>query len=98
MYSASQISGMYGYLGSMFTNSDSSYTFRYESAEQMNSFSRSFWYASIGGIGGGHMEIGKRFFHSEQRNRINVNPLVNNMPDWIPDSYKVGKNVWDCRL
>ena len=90
MYSASQISGMYGYLGSMFTNSDSSYTFRYESAEQMNSFSRSFWDASIGGLGGGPMEIARRFFPSEQRNRINVNPLVNNMPDWMPDSYKTG--------
>ena len=90
MYSSSQISGMYGYLTSMFTNSDSSYTFRYESAEQMNSFSRSFWDASIGGLGGGPMEIARRFFPSEQRNRINVNPLVNNMPDWMPDSYKTG--------
>ena len=90
MYSASQISGIYGYLGSMFTGSDNTYTFRYESAEQMNSFSRSFWDASIGGLGGGPMEIARRFFPSEQRNRINVNPLINNMPDWIPDSYKTG--------
>ena len=90
MYSASQISGIYGYLGSMFTGSDNSYTFRYESAEQMNSFSRTFWDASIGGLGGGPMEIARRFFPSEQRNRINVNPLINNMPDWIPDSYKTG--------
>lgn len=90
MYSASQISGIYGYLGSMFTGSDNSYTFRYESAEQMNSFSRTFWDASIGGLGGGPMEIARRFFPSEQRNRINVNPLINNMPDWMPDSYKTG--------
>ena len=93
MYSASQISGIYGYLGSLFTGSDNSYTFRYESAEQMNSFSRSFWDASIGGLGGGPMEIARRFFPSQQKNRINVNPLVNNMPDWMPDSYKVGKGV-----
>lgn len=90
MYSTSQISGIYGYLGGMLTGSDNSYTFRYESAEQMNSFSRSFWDASIGGIGAGPMEIARRFFPSEQRNRINVNPLINNMPDWIPDSYKTG--------
>lgn len=90
MYSASQISGIYGYLGSLFTGSDNSYTFRYESAEQMNSFSRSFWDASIGGLGGGPMEIARRFFPSQQKNRINVNPLVNNMPDWMPDSYKTG--------
>lgn len=90
MYSTSQISGIYGYLGNLFTGSDNSYTFRYESAEQMNSFSRTFWDASVGGLGFGPMEIARRFFPSEQKNRINVNPLVNNMPDWIPDSYRTG--------
>ena len=90
MYSTGQISGMYGYLGRLFTGSRDSFTFRYESAEQMNSFSRTFWDASIGGIGWGPMEIARRFFPSEDKNRINVNPLVNNMPDWIPDSYRTG--------
>lgn len=95
MYSASQISGIYGYLGGMFTGSDNSYTFRYENAGQMGTFSRRFWDASIGGLGAGPMEIARRFFPSEQRNRINVNPLVNNMPDWMPDSYKTGDPYTD---
>ncbi|MGM9543913.1 MAG: hypothetical protein ACI3T9_02910 [Romboutsia timonensis] len=90
MYSASQISGIYGYLGNMFTGADNSYTFRYENAGQMATFSRRFWDASIGGLGAGPMEIARRFFPSQQKNRININPLVNNMPDWMPDSYKTG--------
>ena len=90
MYSSSQISGIYGYLAGMYMGSDSSFTFRYENAGQMSTFSRGFWDASIGGIGQGPMEIARRFFPSEQRNRINVNPLINNMPDWIPDSYHTG--------
>ena len=88
--SISQVSGLYGYLGRMALGTNDTYTFRYESAEQMSSFSRGFWDASIGGIGSGPMEIARRFFPSEDKNRINVNPLVNNMPDWIPDSYRTG--------
>ena len=90
MHSSSQISGIYGYLGGMFNNSDHAYSFRYENAGQMTSFSRGFWDASIGGLGGGPMEIARRFFPSEDRSRINVNPLLNNMPDWIPESYHTG--------
>ena len=90
MYSTGQISGIYGYLGRLALGSRDTYTFRYESAEQMNSFSRTFWDASIGGLGWGPMEIARRFFPSDDKNRINVNPLVNNMPDWIPDSYRTG--------
>ena len=89
-YSTSQISGIYGYLGGMLNNSDRAYSFRYENAGQMTSFSRGFWDSSIGGLGGGPMEIARRFFPSEDRSRINVNPLLNNMPDWIPESYHTG--------
>ena len=90
MYSSSQISGIYGYLAGMYTGSDSNFSFRYENAGQMSSFSRGFWDASIGGLGSGPMEIARRFFPSEDRSRINVNPLINNMPDWIPESYHTG--------
>ena len=97
VYSNKQISGMYGYLAGMALDSGNTHTFRYENAGQMSSFSRGFWDSSIGGLGGGTMEIARRFFPSEDRRRINVNPLRNNMPDWIPESYKVGKYK-DCRL
>ena len=90
MHSTSQISGIYGYLTRMYTGSDSNYSFRYENAGQMGTFSRGFWDASIGGLGGGPMEIARRFFPSEDRSRININPLINNMPDWIPESYHTG--------
>ena len=90
MHSTSQISGIYGYLTRMYTGSNSNYSFRYENAGQMSTFSRGFWDASIGGLGGGTMEIARRFFPSEDRSRINVNPLINNMPDWIPESYHTG--------
>ena len=89
-HSNSQISGIYGYLSGMFNNSDHAYSFRYENAGQMTSFSRGFWDASIGGLGQGPMEIARRFFPSEDRSRVNVNPLLNNMPDWIPESYHTG--------
>ena len=89
-YSSSQISGIYGYLGGMFTNGDKEFSFRYANAGQMTSFSRGFWDASIGGLGGGPMEIARRFFPSQDRSRIDVNPLMNNMPDWIPESYHTG--------
>ena len=90
LYSTGQISGIYGYLAGVATGSDTKYSFRYENADQMTSFSRGFWDASIGGLGAGPMEIARRFFPSQQKNRINVNPLVNNMPDWIPESYRTG--------
>ena len=89
-HSAQQVGGMYGYLYSVATGAGDSYTFRYENAGEMTSFGRGFWDASVGGLGAGPMEIARRFFPSQDKNRINVNPLVNNMPDWIPDSYKTG--------
>ena len=89
-YSTSQISGIYGYLNGAFTNEDKAFRFRYENAGYMTSFSRGFWDASIGGLGGGPMEIARRFFPSQDRRRIDINPLLNNMPDWIPESYHTG--------
>ena len=89
VYSAKQLSGIYGYLGNRFFG-ENSYTYRYENAGKMSSFTRGYWDASIGGLGGNFMEIARRFFPSEDRSRIDINPLRNNMPDWIPDSYHQG--------
>lgn len=95
-YSAKQISGIYGYLGDTLFG-ENAYTYRFENAGQMTSFTRGFWDSSIGGLGGEVMEIARRFFPNQDRSRVNINPLRNNMPDWIPESYKVGKGM-DCRL
>ena len=89
LYSQKQVQGIYGYLAEQFFGSKT-YTYRYENAGKMSSFTRSFWDASIGGLGGGPMEIARRFFPSEDKSRVNINPLRNNMPDWIPDSYHYG--------
>lgn len=88
-YSISQLSGIYGFLGGTLFGSDEK-TFRYENAGQMTSFSRGFWDSSIGGLGGGLMEISRRFFPSTNKSIVNVNPLRNNMASWLPDSYRMG--------
>lgn len=89
MYSMKQLSGMYGFLGETIFG-EQSYTYRYENAGQMTSFTRGFWDSGIGGLGGGVMEIARRFFPSEDRSRININPLQNSMPDWMPNKFRTG--------
>lgn len=89
MRSGKQLAGMYGFLGESFFG-EQSYTYRYENAGQMSSFTRAFWDGGFGGLGGGVMEIARRFFPSEDRSRININPLQNSMPDWMPDRFKTG--------
>ncbi len=88
-HSAKNLSGIYGFLGEQFFGEDS-YTLRYENAGVYSSFSRGFWDAGIGGLGGGTMEIARRFFPSSDKSRIDYNPLVNNMPEWLPDKFKTG--------
>ena len=88
-YSMGQLSGIYGFLND-FIFGETSYSFRYENAGQMTSFSRHFWDAQAGGIGGGFMEIARRFFASEDKSRINYNPLRNTMPEWLPERFLTG--------
>ena len=88
-HSTKNLSGIYGFLGEK-AFGENSYTFRYENAGSYTSFSRGFWDANIGGLGGGVMEIARRFFPSQDRSRIDYNPLVNNMPEWLPDNFHYG--------
>ncbi len=88
-YSVKQLSGIYGFIGDSLFGSDYK-QFRYENAGQMASFTRGFWDASIGGLGGGLMEISRRFFPSTNKDIVNVNPLRNKMAAWLPDSYRMG--------
>lgn len=94
MHSIGQLSGIYGFLNDLAFGEDS-YTFRYENAGQMTSFTRHFWDSQIGGLGitginDPLMEIARRFFPSEDRSRINYNPLKNNMPEWLPEKFLTG--------
>ena len=88
-FSVSQLSGMYGFLND-FIFGDDSKEFRLEQAGNMYSFTRGFWDASIGGVGGPFMEIARRFFPHEDRSRINYNPLVNDMERWLPQRFLTG--------
>ena len=88
-YSMGQLSGIYGFLND-FTFGEQSYSFRYENAGQMTSFSRHFWDAQAGGVGGELMEIARRFFASEDKSKINYNPLRNSMPEWLPERFLTG--------
>ena len=88
-HSAKNLSGIYGFLGEQFFGEDS-FTLRYESASSYSSFSRGFWDSGIGGLGGGFMEIARRFFPSTDKSRIDYNPLVNNMPEWLPEKFRTG--------
>ena len=88
-YSMSQLSGIYGFLGDM-AFGEQSYSMKLADAGSMYSFSRGFWDANIGGLGGGFMEIARRFFPHEDRSRIAYNPLRNNMEQWLPERFLTG--------
>lgn len=88
-YSMGQLSGIYGFLNDMVLG-EQSYTFRYENAGQMTSYSRHFWDAQLGGMGGEVMEIARRFFAADDKSRINYNPLRNSMPEWLPERFLTG--------
>jgi hypothetical protein len=88
-HSVKNLAGIYGFAAEQFFGEDS-FSLRYENAGSYSSFSRGFWDAGIGGLGGNVMEIARRFFPSQDRSRIDYNPLVNNMPEWLPDHFHYG--------
>lgn len=87
--SARLIGGIYGYMGNELFGLGDFNKKHIADAGEMDSFARSFWDASIGGIGGEMSEIGRRFI-PEYRRRTSVNPLVNDMPDWLPEKFQLG--------
>ena len=88
-HSAKNLLGIYGFLGDTAFGSDE-FTYRYENAGSYTSFSKGFWDAGIGGLGGGPMEIARRFFPSSDKSRVDYNPLRNNVADWLPDYLQIG--------
>ena len=87
-YSAKQLSGIYGFLKDVVRPPET--TYRWENAGSYQSFSSRFWDAGVGGLGGGVMEIARRFFPSSDKSRVDYNPLRNNVADWLPDYLQVG--------
>lgn len=89
LFSGKQLGGMYGFLSDLITG-DSGRKIRPENANKMASFTTGFWDANIGGIGGGVMEIARRFFPHDDHNWTEINPIRNTMPDWMPERFKTG--------
>lgn len=87
-YSGKELMGMYGFMFEEIMPSRQ--RARLQSADRMNSFSRRFWDASIGGAGGEFMEIARRFFPHEDHSVEQINPIRNTMPDWMPERFRTG--------
>lgn len=88
IYSAKQLSGMYGFLFDQVVDTPKAY--RLEHAGKISSFSRQFWDESVGGLGGNIMEIARRFFPHEDHNVENINPIRNTMEEWLPARFLEG--------
>lgn len=86
-FSAKQLSGIYGFMFDAVVPESKSY--QLENAN-MSSFSRTFWDASVGGHGGGFMEIARRFFPHENRAIERINNIRNTQPLWLPTRFHHG--------
>lgn len=89
LFSGKQLSGIYGFLADTVLGADRR-KIRLESADKMGSFKTRFWDANIGGLGGGVMEIARRFFPHDDHSWTEINPIRNTMPDWMPERFKTG--------
>ena len=84
------LTGIYGYIGSSVFGRDESKFIA--NAGDIDSFTRQFWDAGIGGLGGETAEISRRFLPEFSRRR-RVNPLMNTMADqhaWLPEKFYMG--------
>ena len=91
--SMKQTSGIYGFMFDAVTNQEQGY--KLAQAGEMNSFGRRFWDSSVGGTGGGVMEIARRFFPSTDRSVTSINPIRNTQPLWLPSRFHTG-NPFDA--
>lgn len=84
------LTGIYGYIGSSVFGRDESKFIA--NAGDIDSFTRQFWDAGVGGLGGETAEIGRRFLPEFSRRR-RVNPLMNDAAEkypWLPEKYFTG--------
>lgn len=84
------LTGIYGYMASSVFGRDESKFIA--NAGDIDSFTRQFWDAGIGGLGGETAEISRRFLPEFSRRR-RFNPLMNTMADqyaWLPEKFFMG--------
>lgn len=82
------LSGLHGWALWQMFGSGSNERYMAE-ASDMDSYTRTFWDSSVGGLGGEVMEIVRRFI-PQYRRRERFNPLRNTMPTWLPERYQYG--------
>ena len=84
------LTGIYGYgASSIFGRDESKFI---ANAGDIDSFTRLFWDAGIGGVGGEGAEIARRFLPEFSRRR-RINPLLNTMAEehpWLPEKFMTG--------
>lgn len=83
------LAGMYGYIANLTTGLGDNTDKTIATSSDINSFSRTFWDMNLGGAGGDVMEIIRRVIPDFKRG-TRVNPLMNEMPDWLPERFKFG--------
>lgn len=85
-YRASEMAGFYGFGASEMTGQFKIDEPVLASADDINSWRRSFWDKNLGGLGGELSEIVRRFIpnrpYDQRENQIN--PIRNTMPEWMP--------------
>lgn len=87
--STRMITGLYGWGFSKITGIGENNQDRIATSANMDSMSREFWDMNLGGLGGNVMEIGRRFIPEYKRFQT-YNPLMNTMPDWLPERFRFG--------
>jgi len=83
------VGGIYGYMGAEAVGLGVQNDKHIAQSSDMTSFTRGFWDLNIGGLGGSVSEIGRRFIPNYQRMN-KVSPLMNTMPDWLPERFRYG--------
>lgn len=81
---ASNFFGLYGFMGSTVTGSPLDSMSVVENSSYSYSASRLWWNESFGGIGGDTNEIARRFLRKRMSDDNLINPISNNMPEWMP--------------
>lgn len=87
-YASRFAAGIYGY--GTFRLFPGQPGFEVEDASKIYSPIRTFWDINIGGLGGGYVEIFRRFIPAFDHKVEEFNPLLNTMPDWLPERFRFG--------
>ena len=87
-YASRFLMGIYGY--GAFAMFPGEARTKLEDAGKIDSPVRGFWDMNTGGLGGGYGEIFRRFIPSFNHMVEDFNPLMNTMPDWMPERFRFG--------